>query len=340
MTTLKEAPLTGLRKAAVLMVLLGDEAASSIYSTLPPFEVQRLTQEITELGYVSGEIADKVLQEYQQLSLTQEYLAQGGPEYAENLLIKSFGEQEAKAILEQVILSQEESAANFDFLQKADPEILTKFIEDEHPQTIALILAHLGVKSSSALLTLLSREVQGKVVERLAEMRQFSSELANEVSLVLYDKMSAIGKQSRRSYGGIKVVAELLNSIEQTYGKSILDTIEQSNPELSVEIRNVMFTFEDLLNVDDHGIRELLSQMDKRTLAIALKGAQDELRAHIFHSMSSRAVLMLQEDMEILGPMRSRDVMKAQQETVNLARKLEAQGKLVLKGGQDEEYIV
>ena len=135
-------------------------------------------------------------------------------------------------------------------------------------------------------------------------------------------------------------MADLLNSIDQTSGKSILESIEQNNPELSVEIRNVMFTFEDLLNVDDQGIRELLAQMDKKLLAIALKGAQDELRAHIFHSMSSRAVQMLQEDMEILGPMRSRDVMKAQQETVNLARKLEAQGKLVLKGAQDEEYIV
>ena len=324
------------------MVLLGDEAASSIYTSLPPFEVQRLTQEITELGYVSSEMAAKVLQEYQQLSLTQEYLAQGGPEYAETLLIKTFGEEQARDILGQVILAQEESAANFDFLQKADPEMLVKFVEDEHPQTIALILAHLGVKSSSSLLSLLPKEVQSKVVERLAEMRQFSSELAHKVSLVLYDKMSAIGKQSHRSYGGIKVVADLLNSIDQTSGKSILETIEQNNPEMSVAIRNVMFTFEDLLNVDDHGIRELLAQMDKKTLAIALKGAQDELRAHIFHSMSSRAVQMLQEDMEILGPVRSREVMKAQQETVNLARKLEAQGKLVLKGAQDQEedYIV
>ena len=340
MAATKQASMSGLRKAAVLLVLLGDDAASSVYGKLPPYEVQRLTQEIADLGYVSSELATEVLNEYQQLTLTQEYLAQGGPEYAEALLVKAFGEEQARDILGQVVLAQEESAANFDFLQKADPEQLAKFVEDEHPQTVALVLAHLGAKSASSLLAMLSEKMRAKSVERLAEMRQFSPELAHKISLVLYDKMSAIGKQSRRSYGGIKTVADLLNEVDQASGRAILDSIEQDNPELTVAIRNVMFTFEDLLNVDDHGIRELLTQIDKKTLAIALKGAQDELKAHLFHSMSSRAVKMLQEDMEVLGPVRSREVMRAQTAAVALARKLEAQGKLVLKGGQDEEYIV
>ncbi|MCH8266261.1 MAG: flagellar motor switch protein FliG [Acidobacteria bacterium] len=340
MAATKQAPMNGLRKAAVLLVLLGDDAASSIYGKLPPFEVQRLTQEIADLGYVSSELATTVLTEYQQLTLTQEYLAQGGPDYAEALLVKAFGEEQASNILGQVVLAQEESAANFDFLQKADPEQLAKFVEDEHPQTVALVLAHLGAKSASSLLTMLSEKMRAKSVERLAEMRQFSSELAHKISLVLHNKLGALGKQSRRSYGGIKSVAELLNTVDQTSGKAILEAIEQENPQLSIAIRNVMFTFEDLLTAPDNGIRELLAQMDKKTLALSLKGSSEELKNHIFRSMSSRAVQMLQEDMEILGPVRSREVMHAQQEVVTLARKLESQGRLTLKTDQNEEFLV
>ena len=340
MVATKQASMTGLRKAAILLVLLGDDAASSVYGKLPPFEVQRLTQEIADLGYVSSELAANVLNEYQQLTLTQEYLAQGGPEYAEALLIKTFGEEQAKDILGQVVLAQEESAANFDFLQKADPEQLAKFVEDEHPQTVALVLAHLGTKSASSLLVMLSEKMRAKSVERLAEMRQFSSELAHKISLVLHTKLGAMGKQSRRSYGGIKSVGELLNTIDQTSGKAILEAIEQENPQLSIAIRNVMFTFEDLLTAPDNGIRELLAQMDKKMLALSLKGASEELKNHIFRSMSSRAVQMLQEDMEILGPVRSREVMHAQQEVVTLARKLESQGRLTLKTDQNEEFLV
>jgi len=332
--------LNGLRKAAILLVLLGDEAASAIYQGLPPSELSRLTQEIAELGYVSPEVASSVLREYNRLTLTQEYLAQGGLDYARKVLVKAFGEEGAEDLLDQVVHLQEVDAANFEYLQKADPEQLAKFVENEHPQTVALVLAHLGMKSASSLLLLLPEKLRAGAVERLAEMRQFSPEMVNRISLVLHKRLRALGDQSRRSYGGVKAVADLLNRLDQTSGKMILETIEQGNAELTIAIRNLMFTFEDLLGVSEAGIRELLSQTDKKTLALALKGSSEELRGHIFKSMSSRAVEMLQEDMEVLGPVRSAQVHKAQQEIVNVARKLESEGKIVLKADRSEELIV
>ena len=338
-TATKPSSSTGLRKAATLLVLLGEEVASTVYSHLSQSQVQRLTQEIADLDYVSSETAAQVLQEYNQLTLTQEYLAQGGPDYANVLLVKAFGEKEADNILNQVLIAQEESASNFDYLQKSDPEQLAKFVEDEHPQTVALVLAHLGAKSAASLLLMLPEKVRARAVERLAEMRQFSPELVHKISVVLYKKLGALGKQSRRSYGGTKAVADLLNRLDPGIGKGILESIEQENPQLALGIRNLMFTFEDLLTVPETGIRELLAQMDKKALALSLRGASEELKNHIFRAMSSRAVQMLKEDMEILGPVRSREVVQAQQETVALARKLEADGKIVLRADQ-EEYVV
>jgi flagellar motor switch protein FliG len=332
--------MEGIRKAAILLVLLGEEASSAIYNCLAPGELQRLTQEIADLNYISADLATRVLKEYHQLSLTQEYLAQGGPDYANKLLVKALGEEEAQNILAQVMLAQEEGAANFEYLQKADPEQLAKFVEGEHPQTIAVVLAHLGAKAASALLAMLPENVRARAIGRLAEMRQFSPEFVNNISLVLHRKLGALGKQSRRSYGGVKVVADVLNRMDQVSSKIILETIEQENPQLVVSIRNLMFTFEDFLTVPDDGIRELLSQMDKKTLALALRGASEDLRNHFFHSMSSRAVDMLKEDMEALGPVRSKNVAKAQQETIALARTLEAEGKIILKAEQKDEYIV
>jgi flagellar motor switch protein FliG len=332
--------MTGLQKAAILLVLLGEEASSAIYNTLSAGDLQRLTQEIADLGYVSADVAEAVLQEYHKLTQTQDYLAQGGPEYANKLLVKALGEEEAQIILAQVMLAQEESAANFEYLQKADPEQLAKFVEGEHPQTIAVVLAHLGIKAASALLVMLSESVRARSIGRLAEMRQFSPEFVNKISLVLHKKLGKLGKQSRRSYGGVKVVADLLNRMDQNTSKTVLESIEQDNPQLALSVRNLMFTFEDFLTVRDDGIRELLSQCDKKVIALALRGTSEDVKNHFFQSMSSRAVEMLKEDMEVLGPVRSRDVAKAQEEIVALARKLEAQGKIFLKAEQSDEYVV
>jgi flagellar motor switch protein FliG len=334
------AVMTGLRKAAILMVLLGDEAASALYHHLSEEDLRQVTAEIAELEYISPETAAGVLQEYHRLTLTQQYLAQGGPEYAQKVLVKAFGETGANNLIAQVMQVQEARAHKLDTLQKADPQQLAKFIQGEHPQTIALVLAHLEAKSASAVLGLLPEKVRTQVVKRLARMQQFSPEVVQRIAMVLHTKLESLGEQKRRSYGGVDAVAELLNRMDVSMTKSVLEIIEQEDTQLAVAIRNSMFTFEDLVEAPDASIRELLSQVDKKTLAVAMKGASEQLRGHLLKSMSSRAGEIMKEDMEALGPMRARDVHQAQQEVVNQARQLESQGKLILKMETEESYVV
>jgi flagellar motor switch protein FliG len=333
------APETGLHKAAVLMVLLGEDAASEIYRHLPQGEVERITQEISALDHVNPEAGLAVLEEFQRLVMTGDYVSQGGTEYANKLLVKAFGKDGAGALLRQVSQAAELSGGKLDSLRKADPQQLAKFIEGEHPQTIALVLAHLESKQASAVLMKLPAELRAEPVKRLAQLRQFSPEMAQRVAVVLHKRLEALGEQSRRSYAGLRGVAELLNQLDMKTGKGILEAIEGEDPKLALSIRNLMFTFEDLLTVPEAGIRELLGQMDKKTLATALRGCSEELKNYIFKSMSSRAVEMLKEDMEVLGPVKSRDVNKAQMEAVAVARKLEAEGKLTLSPETDDEFV-
>jgi flagellar motor switch protein FliG len=329
----------GLHKAAILMVVLGEDAASAIYRQLPAEEVERITREIADLRSVDPETALAVLEEFDRLVLTGDYLAQGGRDYANKLLVKAFGEDGAQDLLRQVSHAAEASASRLDSLRKADPAQLAKFIEGEHPQTIALILAHLDSKQASTLLLLLPIELRAEAIKRLAQLRQFSPEMAERVSVVLHKRLESLGEQSRRAYAGLRGVAELMNRLDVATGKNILEAIEKEDPKLALSIRNLMFTFEDLLTIPEAGIRELLAQMDKKTLATALRGASEELKNYIFKSMSSRAVEMLKEDMEVLGPVKSRDVNKAQVEAVAVARKLEAEGKLTLTAEGDDEYV-
>ncbi|HTX15417.1 MAG TPA: flagellar motor switch protein FliG [Candidatus Baltobacteraceae bacterium] len=331
---------SGLKKAAILVVLLGDEAAAALYKHLSDPDLRLLTQEIAELGYVSPETASQVLQEYHRLTMTQEYLAQGGPDYATKVLVKAFGESGANNLLDQVVQAQEAGARNLDTLQKADPAQLAKFIQGEHPQTIALVLAHLSPKTASIVLNFLSEKTRANVVKRLAQMQQFSPEVVQQISVVLHKKMEAVCEQSSRSYGGITAVSEMMNRLDPQATKNILETIESEDAQLAVAIRNSMFTFEDLVSVPDTGIRELLGQVDKKILATAMKGTAEELKNHLMKAMSSRAAEMLKEDIEALGPMRSRDVLHAQREIVTLARKLEAEGKMTLKSDGEEAYVV
>jgi flagellar motor switch protein FliG len=331
---------SGVRKAAILLVLLGEETASLIFRNLSESELQHVTLEISELVPVEPDEALAVLNEYHQLAMTQDYIAQGGLEYAERLLVKTLGPEGARAMLDAVSRAQELSASKLDSLQKADPQQLAKFLQGEHPQTIALILAHLDAKQASALLMKLTEETRAAAVKRLAELRQFSPEMAQKVSVVLHKRLQALGEQSRRAYAGFKGVADLLNRMEPSSGKIILEIIERDDPKLAMGIRNLMFTFDDLLGVPETGIRELLAALDKRTLAQALKGASTQLRDHMFKSMSSRAVEMLKEDMESLGPQRGKDVTKAQQECVSVARRLESQGKIQLKQENEDELVV
>ena len=330
----------GAQKAAILLVLLGEDAASQIYRHLPPGEVEQITQEIAHMQAVDSATALAVLEEFERLVMAGDYLAQGGAEYANKLLIKAFGADGAKELLRQVSATAEVNSGRLDSLRKADPQQLAKFIEGEHPQTIALILAHLEAKQASVLLMRLPEELRAEAVKRLAQLRQFSPEMAQRVSLVLHKRLESLGEQSRRAYAGLRGVADLMNRLELNTAKTILEGIEKEDPKLALSIRNLMFTFEDLLTVPEAGIRELLGQMDKKTLATALRGASEELKNYIFKSMSSRAVEMLKEDMEVLGPVRSREVHKAQLEAVAVARKLEAEGKITLsQEAAEDEYV-
>jgi flagellar motor switch protein FliG len=332
-------PVTGLRKAAILMVLLGEDAASQIYRHLPPSEVEQVTQEITALDYVNPESALVVLEEFHRLVITGDYVTQGGTEYANKLLVKAFGKEGASELLRQVSQAAEISGAKLDSLRKIDPQQLAKFIEDEHPQTIALILAHLEAKQASLVLLRLPKELRAEPIKRLAQLRQFSPEMAQRVSLVLNKRIQALGEQSRRAYAGLRGVADLMNRLDVATGKSILEEIEGQDPKLALSIRNLMFTFEDFMTVPEAGVRELLGQMDKKTLATALRGASEELKNYIFKSMSSRAVEMLKEDMEVLGPVKSKEINKAQLEAVAIARRLEAEGKLTLGQEGEDEFV-
>lgn len=340
MTASDELALNGRRKAAILLVLLGDDVAAGVYKMLPSTELREITQEIAELEYVSPKIATHVLEEYHKLALTQEYLAQGGMDYASKLLVKAFGEHGARALLEEVSKSQEASAQNLDTIQKTDPSQLVKFLQGEHPQTIALVLAHLNPRAARSVLLLLPEKIRAQTVKRLAQMQQFSPEMVKKISLVLHQRLIQLGQQSRRSYGGVKAVADLLNQVDQLSSGAILENIEQDDAQLATSIRNLMFTFDDFLDVPEPGLRELLGQVDKKTLAVSLKAASEDLRNHFFKCMSSRAVEMLKEDMESLGPMRSKDVAAAQQEIVTVARRLEGEGKMTLKSEQEESYVV
>jgi flagellar motor switch protein FliG len=332
--------LSGIRKAAILLVLLGDDVASLVYRNLPQEELEMLTEEISELEYISPQTASQILQEFYRLTVTEEYLAQGGADYARALLVKAFGEDGARSLLQQVQSYQEARATNLDSLQRADPQQLVMFVEGEHPQTIALVLAHMGLKSASEILLLLPEKTRAEVVRRLAEMHQFSPEMVQKISLVLNKKLRALGEQNRRAYGGVKAVSDMLNRVEPNTTKTILEAIEQDDPKLALSIRNLMFTFEDFLSIPESSMRELLSHLDKKTLALALKGSSEDMKNHIFKTMSSRASQMLKEDMEALGPVRSKEVTTAQQEIVQQARKLEAEGKLTLKSFGDDAYVV
>ncbi|HXY13104.1 MAG TPA: flagellar motor switch protein FliG [Terriglobales bacterium] len=332
--------ISGTRKAAILLAVLGEEASSAVFRHLSEKDVQVVTKELAEMGRVSADTAKQILEEYSQLVLTQDYLAQGGIELATRLLVKAFGNEDAKNLLQKVVRLQELSASKLDSLQNADPQQLAKFLEGEHPQTIALVLAHLDGKPASSLLMKLPEQSRAEVVKRLAQLRQFSPEMAEKVSVVLNRRLQSLGEQRRKTYAGFKSVADLVNRLDAGSAKEILAAIESEDPKLAINIRNLMFTFDDLLSVPDVAIREWLGAMDKKTLALSLKGASADLKNHIFRAMSSRAVEMLKEDMEALGPVRAKEVAQAQQEAVAVIRRLESEGKVTLKTEGDDEYIV
>ena len=325
------AEMPGLRKAAILIMAVGEEMATTLFKSLSEADVQKVTEEISRLGEVPAVQLTQVLTEYYGLLETQQYMVRGGPEYASKLLTEAFGAERAEELLAQVEKMRERSTGDLAVLQKMEPQQLSKFLEAEHPQTVALVLAHLDPKRGSTVLMHLQPGLRVEAVRRLAEMRQFSPEMAQKVALVLHKRMGALGSNGRKNYAGYKAVADLLNRLEGTASKGILEEIEQQEPKIAIEIRTLMFTFEDLLTVPQASIRELVGAADKRMLAMALKGGKENVRAHLYKAMSTRAADMLKDDMDALGPVRGKDVSAAQQELLALANRLEAEGKMILK---------
>ena len=332
--------IPGVRKAAILLAVLGEEAAATILRMLSEDDLNRVTHEIARLGSVPKEASLKVMEEYQQLAVAQEYIAQGGQDAAQRMLVKAFGENGAREMVARLVRANELSASRVESLQRIDAKQLARFLEGEHPQTIALVLGHLEAKPAASLLMCLPPPTRAESVKRLAQLRQFSPEMAEKVSLVLNRRLRSVGEQTKKTYSGFETVADLMNNIDATTSREILEMIEQEEAKLAASIRDLMFTFEDFLSVPELHIREITGAVDKKVLTLALKGASEELRDHFFKTMSSRAIEMMKEDAESLGPVRSRDVAKAQLDVVALARTLESDGKIVLKSEGADEYVV
>lgn len=330
--------LRGIRKAAILLSIIGEEPAAAILGSLNEEEIQQVADEVANLGRIPSEVSLKVFEEYQRMTQAQDFMQQGGRELARRLLIKAIGEDEAETILSKLDRARE--VTPLEALQRADPQKLAKFLEGEHPQAVALILGQIGDRQASALLMSLSPQVRSEAIRRLAALKRFSPEMAARVSTVLSHRLKTVTEQGRRSYSGFQSVADIMNCIDSGVAQEILENIEAEEPQLAISIRDLMFTFNDLLQVEEGQIRELMGAVDKKMLAAALKGCSEDLKNHFFRTMSSRAVEMLKEDIDSLGPMRSKEVVKAQSDIVAIARQLEAEGKMVLKGEGSDEYVV
>jgi len=331
--------LTGRQKAAILFLVLGEDVTAEIFKRLDDDEVQDISREISIIGAVPADITDRVVEEFYNLTLAKEYMTIGGIEYAKKVLIKSLGPEEARKIIDRLIKLLEKSAG-FSSLEKINPQQLSKFIQNEHPQTIALILAHLSASQAAELISALPEDMRTEIIIRMANLEEISPEIVKKIAGVLDQKLEALGSYSLEEYGGVKAVSELFNRMDRRASRNVLEQIESRDPELAASIRDLMFVFEDILLIDDQGIMEILKRVDKKSLAMALKGSNDELRTKFFRNMSQRAAEMLKEEMEYLGPIRVKEVEKAQHEIVEVVRNLEEEGVIVIGGAGGEEYVV
>ena len=331
--------LGGLTKAAIVMLLLGEEATSEVFRHLSEDEIERLAKEMAEIGQVSAKTSEIVLDEFHLAINGSEFITRGDIGYARRILEKTLGHEAARKILDRVMRSFQ-STAGFKSLTTVDPEQLSKFILGEHPQTIALILAHLNSASAAQLITLLPDALRADVLTRMASLDDISPEVVTRISTVIEQRLKTLGGPTREQHGGVRAVAELFNRLERTVSAPVLEAIEAQRPELAVSIRNLMFVFDDLVHVDDNGMREIVQRADKKALTVALKGASDEIRDRFFNNMSKRAAEMLREEMEVLGAVRLRDVEKSQQDIVSIARKLEEEGVIVTGAAAGEAYVV
>lgn len=329
---------SGKEKAAMLLISLGPEKSAEIFKHLKEEEIEQLTLEIANIRTVTPEDKEKVLEEFYQICLAQEYIAEGGINYAKDILEKALGTQKALDVINKLTVSLQ--VRPFDFVRKADPAQLLNFIQNEHPQTIALILAYLKPAQASIVLSALPQDKQADVARRIALMDRTSPEVIKEVERVLEKKLSSLVTEDYTAAGGVQSIVDILNSVDRGTEKFIMETLEIENTDLAEEIKKRMFVFEDILSLDNRSIQRFLREVDNNQLAVALKGATEEVQKTIFGNMSKRLVEMIKEDLEFMGPVRLKDVEEAQQKIVNIIRKLEDAGEIVISRGGGDEIIV
>src|SRR6478672_6224992 len=332
--------LPNIRKAAMLLIVLGEQTSAELVQQLTEEEVQRVSREVAKITAISAEQAETVLEEFHQIAVAGDYVARGGMDYARKLLLRAFEPDHAKRLLDRLTKALGADATSFDAIQKADPQQLAKFIHNEHPQTIALVLSHLSSVQAAALLTSLPAGLRADVSQRMASLDQISPEIILKIAAVIGQKLKALGEFSRESYGGVRAVAEMLNRLDSGSTRDILDHIEQQDTNLAETIRHLMFVFEDLLLIDPLGLKEVLGKVDRKLLTVALKGTSEQLRNQILGCLSQRGAEMLREDMEALGPIKIKEVEAAQQQIIAVVRQLESEGTVSLKGTVGEQYVV
>ncbi len=334
----RKGTLTGKQKAAVLLVSLGPELSSLVFKHLRDEEIEELTYEIASLDKVMPEIREKVAVEFSQLAQARRYITQGGIEQAKEILEKALGAQKATEIIQRLTASLQ--VRPFDFARKTDPAQLLNFIQHEHPQTIALILAYLHPEQAAVILSALPGESQVEVAKRLAILDRTSPEVLEEIEATLEKKLSSFATQDFTMAGGLETAVSILNRVDRSTEKTIMEALEEDDPELAEEIKKRMFVFEDIVTLDDRSIQRVLREVDSRELALALKAASEEVAERIYKNMSKRAAEMMREDIEYMGPVRLRDVEEAQQKIVSIIRKLEEAGEIIVARGGEDEIIV
>ncbi|MDY2922202.1 MAG: flagellar motor switch protein FliG [Eubacterium sp.] len=330
--------LDGLQKAAVLLITLGPEKAANIFKHLKEEEIEQLTLEIANTRSVSPSQKEEVLNEFYEVCLAQQYIAEGGIGYAKDLLQKALGEEKAKDVLGKLTASLQ--VRPFEFIRKTDASQILNFIQDEHPQTIALILSYLSPNQAAGIVGSLPPDKQTDVAKRIATMDRTSPDVIKEVEDILEQKLASLVSQDYTIVGGVDSVVAILNTVDRGTEKHIMENLEIEDPELADEIRKKMFVFEDILMLDDRSIQRVLRDVENNELAVALKNANEDVRNAIFSNLSTRLADMIREDMEYMGPVRVKDVEEAQQKIVNIIRKLEDSAEIVISRGGGDEIIV
>ena len=329
---------TGIQKAAILLIALGPERSADIFKHLKEDEIEELTLEIANTRSVSPQVKEDVLNEFYQICLAQQYIAEGGIGYAKELLDKALGEDRAQEVITKLTASLQ--VRPFEFVRKTDPSQLLNFIQDEHPQTIAMILSYLTSAQAALVIGALPPEKQADVAKRIAMMDRTSPDVIKEVDRVLEKKLSSLVNQDYTIVGGVDAIVNILNTVDRTTEKHIMESLEIEEPELADEIRKKMFVFEDILLLDDRAIQRVLRDVDNADLGVALKAANEEVQNVIFKNLSKRLAAMIKEDMEFMGPVRMKDVEEAQQKVVSVIRKLEDSGEIVISRGGGDEIVV